>query len=109
MAGKSGYAMNANLIYKWVRDLRFGPVTDASDVGVVECDFLPIDLCSRDGGMRQSQRMVSWPKSGVPCFSSKNLKREKQQPTHGGPLGSLLLFNMFNETTFKTFRVKIVV
>lgn len=38
------YAMNANLIHKWLRDPRFGPVTDASDAGVAECDFLPIEV-----------------------------------------------------------------
>jgi len=38
------YAMNANLIHKWVRDPRFGPVTDSSDVEVIECDFLPIEV-----------------------------------------------------------------
>ena len=34
------YGMNANLIYKWLRDPRFGPAADASDVGGGECDFL---------------------------------------------------------------------
>jgi transposase len=38
------YSMNANLIHKWLRDLRFGPATDASDAGVGECDFLPIEV-----------------------------------------------------------------
>jgi transposase len=36
--------MNANLIHKWLRDPRFGPASDASDVGGVECDFLPIEI-----------------------------------------------------------------
>jgi len=38
------YAMNANLIHKCVCDPRSVPVTDASDVGVVECDFSPSRL-----------------------------------------------------------------
>ncbi|MBL4871815.1 MAG: transposase [Rhodobacteraceae bacterium] len=38
------YGMNANLIHKWLRDPRFGPATDASDVGGAECNFLPIEV-----------------------------------------------------------------
>jgi transposase len=38
------YGMNANLIHKWLRDPRFGPVAEAPDAGVGECDFLPIEI-----------------------------------------------------------------
>jgi len=38
------YGMNANLIHKWLRDSRFGPVAEASDAGGGECDFLPIEV-----------------------------------------------------------------
>jgi len=38
------YSMNANLIHKWLRDPRFGPVAAAPDAGVGECDFLPIEV-----------------------------------------------------------------
>ena len=38
------YGMNANLIHKWLRDPRFGPVAEAPEAGGGECDFLPIEV-----------------------------------------------------------------
>jgi transposase len=36
--------MNANLIHKWLRDPRFGPVAEGQDAEVDGCGFLPIDV-----------------------------------------------------------------
>lgn len=39
------YAMNANLIHKWLRDPRFAPdISDQDDIAVDESAFLPIEI-----------------------------------------------------------------
>ena len=35
------YSMNANLVFKWLRDPRFAP----GDEGGSEASFLPIEIC----------------------------------------------------------------
>lgn len=37
------YAMNANLIHKWIRDPRFEPVADSHE-DVIEASFLPVEV-----------------------------------------------------------------
>ena len=38
------YAMNANLIHKWLKDPRFAPATPEADGALSDCDFLPIEI-----------------------------------------------------------------
>ena len=37
------YAMNANLIHKWLKDPRFAPVAEEPDE-VIEASFLPVEV-----------------------------------------------------------------
>ena len=41
------YAMNANLIHKWMRDPRFAAVAEDSDA-IIEASFLPIEISDRE-------------------------------------------------------------
>ena len=38
------YAMNANLIHKWLKDPRFAPVGQEADDDLGGCEFLPIEV-----------------------------------------------------------------
>lgn len=40
------YAMNANLIHKWMRDPRFAPVIEDPDE-VIDATFLPVEIADR--------------------------------------------------------------
>ena len=56
------YAMNANLIHKWMRDPRFAPVSEDLDE-VIDASFLPVEIS--DGGVPIDGRAQGQPPSSL--------------------------------------------
>ena len=55
------YAMNANLIHKWMRDPRFATVAEDPDQ-VIEASFLPVEIADR-GVPVDEDAPSQWPSS----------------------------------------------
>ena len=53
------YAMNANLIHKWMRDPRFAAVAEDPDEGI-EGSFLPVEIADR-GAPVDEDAPSQWP------------------------------------------------
>ncbi|WP_339639401.1 transposase [uncultured Sulfitobacter sp.] len=61
------YAVNANLIFKWLKDPRFAPEADAFDR---EATFLPVEI-EADAVVEPAPIDVSMPPPSVPLSASR--------------------------------------
>lgn len=63
------YAMNANLIHKWLRDPRFAP--DDADIGAEAAAFLPVEIEGLASPSPLPQLSAPQPVSGTPLSAQR--------------------------------------
>lgn len=66
------YAMNANLIHKWLRDARFAPKEEAGEVlDAIEAAFLPVQIADAVPVPSHSDMRVSAPALAEPVTAQR--------------------------------------
>ena len=62
------YAVNANLIFKWLKDPRFAPVVEGQEDNIEDGGFLPVEIRRFSGGFHRRRQAASGSDPPMPHF-----------------------------------------